>query len=296
MNFPLILFILTLVTGCLWLLDVFILAPRRRAAAQSELQAFDQNNADALHRGEPVVLATRKIIAENCKERPKWLEYTAGFFPVIAIIFVLRSFLFEPFRIPSGSMMPTLETGDMILVNKFNYGLRLPVFNTKLLPIGEPKRGDVVVFHLPSNENIDYIKRIIGLPGDEISYINKKLMINGKEVPTENDGTYYDDARLLRLNQYKEQLDQKEHRLLIDPRAPSREVALPEHNDISACKYMPGGLKCIVPKNMYFVMGDNRDNSEDSRFWGFVPEKNLVGRAFMIWMNLKNLKRVGFFD
>jgi len=296
MNFPLILFILTVVTGCLWVLDVFVLKPRRRAEAQEELTAFDRDNAEALRRGEPVVVHARQAIEERATERPKWLEYTAGFFPIIAIIFVVRSFMFEPFRIPSGSMMPTLETGDMILVNKYDYGLRLPVLHTKILPLGEPKRGDVIVFRLPSDESIDYIKRVVGLPGDKITYVDKRLYVNGKEIASIPDGTFMDEARLAELNQYVEKLGEHEHKILKDPRIPPVAYALPSHNKPEACKYIAGGLECVVPKDMYFVMGDNRDNSEDSRYWGFVPERNLVGKAFMVWLNVSKPSRIGFFD
>lgn len=296
MNFSLILFILTVITGALWMLDVFVLAPKRRAQAQDELNAFDANNEDALRRGVKTVEAARNAIARQVNERPKWLEYTAGFFPVILFIFVLRSFFFEPFRIPSGSMMPTLETGDMILVNKYNYGVRLPVLNTKIIPIGEPQRGDVAVFRYPPNENIDYIKRIVGLPGDTVEYIDKKLTINGKPISKIADGKYFDEAKLQELEQFNEKLGDKEHKILNDKHAPSSAFALPVHTDPNACKYVTNGIRCVVPKGKYFVLGDNRDNSEDSRFWGFVPEKNLVGRAFMVWMNFTKPSRIGFFD
>ena len=296
MTFSLILFLLTVFTGVLWVLDVFIWAPKRRAAAQDELTAFDRDNAESLRRGEQTVVAARNAIVQASTDRPKWLEYTAGFFPVIFFIFILRSFLFEPFRIPSGSMMPTLETGDMILVNKYQYGLRLPVLNTKILPIGEPERGDVVVFRYPPDENIDYIKRVIGLPGDKIEYINKKLSINGKPVPIGEIGEYYDEAKMQSLEEFLEKLDKTEHHLLINSRAPSSVYPLPSHTDPKACNYVPGGLICTVPKDKYFVLGDNRDNSEDSRYWGFVPEKNLVGRAFMVWMNVSKPSRIGFFN
>ncbi|MCD8340001.1 MAG: signal peptidase I [Burkholderiales bacterium] len=296
MNFALILFILTVVTGALWLLDVIFLAPKRRAEAQDELRAFDIDNEEALRRGEKSVVAARNAIAIRIKERPKWLEYTAGFFPIILIIFVIRSFFFEPFRIPSGSMMPTLETGDMILVNKYKYGVRLPVLNTKILNWEEPKRGDVAVFRYPPNPEIDYIKRIVGLPGDRITYIDKKLKVNGVPVPETPAGTFYDETKLLDLNQFDERLDDVTHKILIDRTRPSSLYALPTHTDPGACEYVPGGLDCIVPKNTYFVLGDNRDNSEDSRYWGFVPEKNLVGKAFLIWLNVSKPSRIGFFE
>ncbi len=287
MNFALILFVLTVVTGCFWLLDVFVLAPTRKKEAQDELRAFDADNAEALRRGEKTVEAARNAILIRAKERPRWLEYTAGFFPIIFFIFVLRSFLFEPFRIPSGSMMPTLETGDMILVNKYTYGLRIPVLNTKILDVGEPQRGDVVVFKYPPNPDIDYIKRVVGLPGDKISYINKKLEVNGVPVPLKDDGTYFDEHKMQELIQ-----SETTHKILTDKYTPSGAYALPTHTDPKACEYVPGGLVCTVPKDKYFVLGDNRDNSEDSRYWGFVPEKNLVGKAFIVWLNVSKPSRL----
>lgn len=296
MTFSLILFLLTIITGALWVLDVFVWAPKRRAAVQDELKAFDESNEDTLRRGVQSVVKARSALVAQATERPKWLEYTAGFFPVIFFIFILRSFLFEPFRIPSGSMMPTLETGDMILVNKYTYGLRLPVLNTKILPIGEPQRGDVIVFRYPPDEKIDYIKRVVGLPGDKIAYINKKLTINGKPVESAELGEYFDEAKLATLDKYLEKLGSVEHNTLLNPRAPAGAYPLPTHTDPKACDYVPGGLVCTVPKDKYFVMGDNRDNSEDSRYWGFVPEKNLVGKAFMVWMNVSKPSRIGFFN
>lgn len=296
MAFSLILFLLTVFTGALWCLDVFVLAPKRRALAEDELKAFDQNNEEALRSGVQSVVAARSAIAAQATERPKWLEYTAGFFPVICFIFLLRSFLVEPFRIPSGSMMPTLEKGDMILVNKYEYGLRLPVINTKVIPVGSPKRGDTVVFHYPADPSIDYIKRIVGLPGDTISYINKELLINGKPVQKTADGKFLDEEKLRELEQYIEKLGDKSHKIIVDPKSRARAFAIPAHNDPSACDYVSGGVVCKVPQDMYFVLGDNRDNSEDSRYWGFVPDKYLVGRAFMIWLNLSKPSRIGFFE
>ena len=296
MTFSLILFLLTVFTGVLWVLDVFVWKPKRIKVMSDELQQFDRSNEDALRRGVESVVATRSAMVTRMNERPKWLEYTAGFFPVIFFIFILRSFIFEPFRIPSGSMMPTLESGDMILVNKYNYGLRLPVLNTKIVPIGEPERGDVIVFRYPADEKIDYIKRVVGLPGDKIEYINKRLTINGKPVPVTADGKYYDEAKMQELDQFVEQLGKRDHRILNNSAAPAGAYPLPIHNNPDACDYVRGGLICTVPKDTYFVLGDNRDNSEDSRYWGFVPEKNLVGRANMIWMNLSKPSRIGFFD
>ena len=180
MNFALILFVLTVLTGVLWVLDKLVFAKQRRARAARLVADFDQRNAAALARKEPIVEQERRSLEDGAIRQPAWLEYTASFFPVILLVFVLRSFLFEPFRIPSGSMIPTLEIGDLILVNKYEYGIRLPVVNRKVVEIGQPKRGDVMVFRYPLNPSQDYIKRVVGLPGDRIEYVNKRLTINGQ--------------------------------------------------------------------------------------------------------------------
>jgi len=260
-DFALLLVVLTGVTGVLWLADRLLLVPvrRRRAAALENMTSLPA--------------AERKTRAEEAMREPIVTEYARSFFPVLLLILLFRSFIAEPFKIPSGSMMPTLLVGDFILVNKFAYGLRLPVVNTKILSIGEPKRGDVFVFRYPENPKEDYIKRVIGLPGDEIVYRNKTLYINGKEIGESYLGPYTgpsEPSRSMAGAQVKqEQLDDVSHRIM---ELPQIQVG---HE---------GTWK--VPDGYYFAMGDNRDNSLDSRFWGFVPEANLVGRAMVIWMNL----------
>jgi len=262
-DFALLLVILTAVTGVLWLADRLLLAPvrRRRAAALESMTS--------LSTGE------RKTRAEEALREPVVTEYARSFFPVLLLILLFRSFLAEPFKIPSGSMMPTLQVGDFILVNKFAYGLRLPVLNTKILSVGEPKRGDVFVFRYPENPKEDYIKRVIGLPGDEITYRNKTLYINGKEIPESYLGPYAGPSepsnRMTGAQVKIEQLEGVDHRIM---ELPQLQIG---HE---------GTWK--VPDGYYFAMGDNRDNSLDSRFWGFVPEANLVGKALVIWMNWDN--------
>lgn len=240
MDFALILVVLTALSGIVWLLDILLWRSGRIAAAASGHQV-----------SEPIVV-----------------EYSKSFFPILLLVLLIRSFLFEPFRIPSGSMMPTLEEGDFIFVNKFAYGLRLPVINTKFVQIGEPQRGDVVVFRLPSDPSINYIKRIVGLPGDIVNYdqATKRLTINGKPVAMEIKGEYDHDPD---TDVAEEQLGKHDHRLLLIRHALSR------------------GGTYEVPADHYFVMGDNRDNSRDSRFEGveYIPEQNLVGKAVGIWMN-----------
>lgn len=235
MSFPALMVTLVVVTGIIWLIDSLLWAPQR-----------DQESK------EPLVV-----------------EYARSFFPIILVVLIIRSFIIEPFRIPSASMLPTLHIGDFILVNKFTYGIRLPVLNKKVIAINEPKRGDVMVFRYPKNPNIDYIKRVIGLPGDKIGYFNKTIYINGKAVAQTSKQK---DLTLLAIypatsELHFEQLGDLGHDILIDPQ---RQLAEGE---------------AIVPAGEYFVMGDNRDNSNDSRFWGTVPENNLVGKAFFIWMS-----------
>ena len=261
MNFALILLVLTVVTGVLYAVDV---------------------------------LKFRKLRAKNAKE-PLWVEWGAGFFPVILIVFVFRSFLFEPFKIPSGSMIPTLQIGDFILVNKFTYGIRLPVINKKIIDINEPKRGDVMVFRYPEDPSLDYIKRVVGVPGDTVAYQNKRLTINGQPVETTKIADYLHPERLYYSEQYVARMSGVEHRYLNDSDAPG---FIPDATGFpyrENCTYNAAGVICKVPAGHYFMMGDNRDNSRDSRFWGFVPEQNIVGKAFFIWLNLGDLSRIGSF-
>ncbi|MFW5450800.1 MAG: signal peptidase I [Methylophagaceae bacterium] len=235
MSFPAIMVTLVVVTGIIWLIDSLLWAPQREKESK-----------------EPLVV-----------------EYARSFFPIILVVLIIRSFIVEPFRIPSASMLPTLHIGDFILVNKFTYGIRLPVLNKKVISIGEPARGDVVVFRYPKNPNIDYIKRVIGLPGDKVGYFNKVIYINGQAITQDAKKK---DVVLLAIAPASselrfEQMGELGHDILIDP-----ERILVEG-------------ETIVPEGEYFVMGDNRDNSNDSRFWGTVPEQNLVGKAFFIWMS-----------
>lgn len=267
MNFALILFLLVVATGFAWALDKFWLQKKR---------------AD----GVPA---------------PWWVENGASLFPIFLIIFLLRSFVAEPFRIPSDSMMPTLLDGDFILVNKYTYGVRLPLLDTKIMEVDEPKRGDVMVFRYPVNPEENYIKRVIGLPGDLVAYQDKRLFINDEEVPLIQAESYLHAGRLQYSQQFQESLGEVKHRILNDEYMPAYIADPVNFPNQDYCYYNPSGIVCLVPAGHYFVMGDNRDNSRDSRFWGFVPEENIVGKAFFIWFNftwphLPNLERIGAFN
>ena len=242
MDFALILFIALIVTGTISLWDRLLRRSRRETLTE---------------------------VGETRKE--SWLvEYSKAFFPVILVVFLLRSFIVEPFRIPSGSMLPSLHIGDFILVNKFRYGIRLPVINEKIIDVSKPERGEVMVFRFPHDTSINFIKRVVGLPGDKIEYKNKRLHVNGQPVPLVPQGEF--DFREVSQKthigkRYLETLDAVTHEIIVDPSKQTTETSY------------------AVPEGHYFVMGDNRDHSNDSRYWGFVPEQNIIGKAFFIWFS-----------
>jgi signal peptidase I len=295
-NFAVILFIASLVLGVPWLADKLVLAPARRKKAEAEVKQFDSRIASGELQIESGAIETQRIhLRQQIERQPLWLEYTAGFFPVIVLVFLLRSFLYEPFRIPSGSMLPTLLVGDLILVNKFDYGVRLPVINKKIIDVGSPQRGDVMVFRYPPDPSLDYIKRVVGIPGDTIEYAEQKLKINGSSIDLKSDGRFVDPDRLDSHNQHLETLGKIEHKVLTDLDKRLSIQPIPDFNKRENCSFTAEKLTCTVPPGHYFMMGDNRDNSADSRFWGFVPEENIVGRAFFIWLNFGDLSRIGRF-
>ncbi len=252
-NFPLILVLATFITGIIWLADVLYFGPRRRGNISIGFSSTREK--------EPLIV-----------------EYSRAFFPVILAVLVLRSAVIEPFRIPSASMMPTLLIGDFILVNKFSYGVRLPVINKKIIDIGKPEKGDVVVFRYPKDPSIDYIKRVVATPGDTIDYRNKTLIINGEPLKQVQLGIYNgvgSGANMTGTLERVETIADTEHSILVNQLYPDFPPG---------CQMLTSGT-IKVPEGYYFVMGDNRDNSNDSRCWGYVPEQNLAGKAFGIWMS-----------
>src|SRR5690606_21306832 len=278
-NFPLLLVIAVAVSGLLALIDLVWLAPRRRAAVaaySAKVQTSDE------------------AVVQKLEKEPLLVEYGKSFFPVLAIVLVLRSFLVEPFQIPSGSMIPTLEVGDFILVNKFAYGIRLPVIDTKIIDVADPQRGDVMAFRYPSDPHIHYIQRVIGLPGDTVRYTSdKRLLINGQ--PVAETFLHEEPGSLGSAALYQERLGEVEH--LIRKETPRQRIE--------------PSREWVVPEGYYFMVGDNRDNSNDSRYWddpsippelrGMVADRNIVGKAFAVWMSwpepksshLPNFSRVG---
>jgi signal peptidase I len=260
-DFAAVLLLAAVITGIIWLVDAKVFRKRRTSDA-----------------AEPVVV-----------------DMARAFFPVIVVVFVIRSFWVEPFKIPSGSMKPTLLVGDFILVNKYVYGIRLPVLNKKVIDIEPIRRGDVVVFRYPADPSVDYIKRVVGLPGDTVEYRGKRLTINGEPVAVQAGG-YYTDAELnfLRLPTYSEKLGERPHQMMIVPAQPPVDLAqVRQFAHRSNCEYNDDGFRCAVPAGHYFMMGDNRDQSSDSRYWGFVPDDHVKGRAFLVWMNFNDFKRIG---
>jgi signal peptidase I len=285
MNFSLILFIMFVLTGIIWCYDRFVLRKKRMARAQELLAQFDATSI-GMEAGQRT--QEREKLRHDSIKPPIWVEYTGDFFPIITIVFFLRSFLIEPFRIPSGSMIPTLLVGDLILVNKYAYGIRLPVMNKKIVEVGQPQRGDVMVFRYPMDPKFDYIKRVIGVSGDVVEYREKKLSINGQPVAMKRLEPFFDQQRLVFWPQFSEKIGTVEHKILNYERVPAG-VDPWEFSQRNLCSYDASGFRCTVPLGHYFMMGDNRDDSQDSRFWGFVPDKNVVGKAFFVWLSLDGI-------
>ncbi len=298
-NFSLLLLVLTLVTFAFWLGEQLYFAPKRRRAAEAFEREDAARRAEFARQGVKVDSDPEET-KNRLLQQPWWLDWTAGLFYVIAVVFALRSFLFEPFKIPSGSMIPTLQVGDLILVNKFHYGIRLPVINKKIIANHDPQRGDVMVFHYPMNPQVDYIKRVVGLPGDEVSYLNKQLRINGKPISETPLPDYFVEGENGQPGSYEQAFEEDllgvKHRVLTTTQRPAEVLGVFRSFPFKDnCQYSAEGVVCKVPPGHYFMMGDHRDNSEDSRYWGFVPDENIVGKAFFVWMNFGDLSRIGSF-
>jgi signal peptidase I len=262
-DFSAVLLLLTVASGAIWALDAWYLAPRRLSLAAGGSQSAGETTSGS--------------------KEPVLVEYARSFFPIFFIVLIIRSFIVEPFRIPSSSMMPTLLIGDFILVNKYDYGIRLPVINTKIVDNKEPERGEIIVFRYPEDPSIPYIKRVIGVPGDQIEYRDKTLYINDTPMKQEILGTYYTEGTG-EVSWLNENLGTVEHEILVNPYVNFSHITTGNTGD-GSCMMSDIQPKITVPEGHYFVMGDNRDNSRDSRYWGCVPEVNLIGRAFFIWMN-----------
>jgi signal peptidase I len=296
-NFSALLMAVCGVTGIYWLAERFYFLPRRQAAAvrfETDLGAKQASLAgQGITKTDTVDVAAAQ---EQLRAQPWWLDWTAGLFPLITVVFLLRSFVYEPFKIPSGSMFPTLFIGDLILVDKFSYGLKVPVFHQRITQGAAVQRSDVIVFRYPPQPNIDYIKRVVGLPGDQVSYLNKELRINGQVVGKSALPEFQHPETLLYVPQFDESMPQAlggaKYPIL---NYPVNTPITPQYIDQpyrDACVYSAEGVSCKVPTGHYFVMGDNRDDSLDSRFWGFVPEGHVVGRARWVWMNFSHLSRI----
>lgn len=270
-DFPLILVILVFGSGLIWMLDAFFLAPGRRRVIQDLQGRYPQWQEEGSAHSQKF----QASVAESASE-PVVVEYAKSFFPVLFVVFVLRSFLVEPFQIPSSSMVPTLQVGDYILVNKYTYGIRLPVLRTKVLALNEPQRGDVMVFFPPHMNDTYFIKRVVGLPGDTVTYRNKELYVNGQRI--EREPLAEMPGLSARYSLGLETLGHADHLMQVDTARPARDFSV------------------VVKPGHYFMMGDNRDNSSDSRIWGQVPEKDIVGKAFAIWMHWDSLFSVPGFS
>jgi signal peptidase I len=269
MGFAAVLLFATVLTGVIWLIDSLAFKKRRVAAAVAAQ-------------------------AKHAPHDPAVVEMAKSFFPVILIVFLLRSFLYEPFKIPSGSMVPSLLIGDFILVNKYTYGVRLPVINKKVMDMNLPQRSDVMVFRYPPDPSKDYIKRVVGIPGDVIEYRAKRLTVNGKELSVKETGTFTETLPLAYYRTFSEGLADKPHQIMTnDGRASLNLYDVMSFPKKDQCQYTAEFMRCTVPAGHYFMMGDSRDNSLDSRYWGFVPEENIVGKAVLVWMNFGDFKRVG---
>ncbi|MES2187815.1 MAG: signal peptidase I [Pseudomonadota bacterium] len=270
----------TALSGVYWLAERLVFGPRRRQLADMLVDALPDGQGDRE--------ACRAIVME----RPWWLAW-AGVFPIAAILLVLHSFLLAPFKMPSSAMSPTLRVGDLIMVSKYAYGLQLPLFGTRVGAGTPPQRGDVIVFRYPLRPTEDRVRRVVGLPGEEVAYLNKRLRINGRPVPARYTGDFVSKRAGRVFKQFEEQLDGHSHRVIHEDRRSGRVRGAGEFAFKENCSYPAEGIVCRVPEGHYFTLGDNRDNAADSRFWGFVPQQEIIGKALFVWMNFEYPDQIG---
>lgn len=292
-SFTAILLIFTIASGVLWGWERFFLLKQKKNVALEAVEISNQCDSEGLE-----TIKIEQVV--NMPQQRPFVSFMSGIFPIILFVFVVRSFIVEPFQIPSSSMRPGLVVGDFILVNKFSYGIRLPILNNVIVPVGKVERGDVVVFNYPPDPKVNYIKRVIGLPGDTVEYKDKVLFINGKEIQKIPDGMgeYINEfnGKISYNLQFKEAIGTKNIKTFNIENWPAVILSeITQFPHVDQCQYNDdsSGFICKVPKGQYFMMGDNRDNSLDSRYWGFVDDRLLVGKAFFVWMNFRDFNRIG---
>lgn len=295
MYFDIFIFALTGVFGIIWLLEKFYFKPERERKVAQAMIAFSKENIAGLANGDKEVYKKRDDLFDRLNEQPAWIDWTGGLFIPFAAILLFRAFLYEPYIIPSGSMVPTLSTGDYIIVKKYEYGLKLPFTQNEFVSFSDPKRGDVIVFQYPPRPEISYVKRIIGLPGDTVKYVNKELSINGVLMEHTEAMAWPQDVEAPKYIKTVENLTGVKHETVVDNRIKPSRVKNPTSEALALCEYFNDGFICKVPPNSYFVMGDNRDHSEDSRKWGIVPRKNITGKT-SYKLNFSDFSKTGSFN
>jgi signal peptidase I len=270
----------TMVSGVYWLAERLVFGPRRHQLADMLVDALSDGRGD------------RQVCRAILMERPWWLAW-AGMFPMAVVVLALHSFLLAPFRMPSSAMSPTLRIGDLLMVSKYAYGVRVPLLGTRVGAVTPPQRGDVIVFRYPLRPAEDRVRRVVGLPGEEVAYLDKRLRIDGRLVPAHYTGEFFSQRAGRLFKQFEEQLDAQGHRVILEESRSSRVRGAGDFAFKENCSYPAEGIVCRVPEGHYFTLGDNRDNAADSRFWGFVPEQEIIGKALFVWMNFEYPDQVG---
>lgn len=284
-NVELLLAVVTCISGLYWLAEHCLFKPRRRELAEFFVRTMGPRRTEAEYR------ACRAIVME----RPWWLHVSAVF-PLALVLCLLRACVWEPMAAPSSSMSPTLRVGDLALISKYAYGFKLPLLGTRLTDGTPPRRGDVIAFQAPLPPKRNTIKRIVGLPGDEVTYRGKRLWLNGVPVPKHQAGDFYSRRADRHFTLFEEHLGDRRHRIIHDEARQGMERGSVDYPLKSNCRYVPDGVTCKVPPGHYFVMADNRDYGQDTRLWGFVPTGNVIGKVFFVWMNFDNLDQIGIVE